>query len=324
MYGVTVLSSRHRGSRRRFRGWGWAPWSPSSDDARRGSEAGRLDGRAGAARRFGVSQAIYRELEAGTRSPAWETFDRICKLFGWPLDLQRLPELENGLTPGAAAKGGSPVSAARERRRTDASIDGGASLRAEKRSTFSRSVVAVIAVALLSGTMAGSAEARSLRIRYDGNDSPIRTDIRRVVSDLSPSTMFLRIDAWQTFHRWDGVFHRPIRFERRRGLRSSARNLSGTSAVHLPARGGRTRRGSRGHRGSASCDASKRTGGRVHDPTLVVPPHPAGSSLLRPRSWDQEGPSAEHGPVSLAVVGADPADWTASGRNLPRIPSVTV
>jgi Helix-turn-helix domain len=37
-----------------------------------------------AARRLGVSQAIYRELEAGTRPPAWETFDRICKTFGWP------------------------------------------------------------------------------------------------------------------------------------------------------------------------------------------------------------------------------------------------
>jgi hypothetical protein len=26
----------------------------------------------------------YRELEAGARSPNWETFDRICKLYGWP------------------------------------------------------------------------------------------------------------------------------------------------------------------------------------------------------------------------------------------------
>ena len=26
----------------------------------------------------------YRELEAGTRSPNWETFDRICKVYGWP------------------------------------------------------------------------------------------------------------------------------------------------------------------------------------------------------------------------------------------------
>ena len=26
----------------------------------------------------------YREIEAGVRSPSFETRDRICKLFGWP------------------------------------------------------------------------------------------------------------------------------------------------------------------------------------------------------------------------------------------------
>jgi transcriptional regulator with XRE-family HTH domain len=37
-----------------------------------------------AARRLVVTLVIYRELEAGTRTPAWETFDRICRTFGWP------------------------------------------------------------------------------------------------------------------------------------------------------------------------------------------------------------------------------------------------
>jgi len=37
-----------------------------------------------AARRLGVSAAIYRELEAGRRKPAWETWNAICKTFGWP------------------------------------------------------------------------------------------------------------------------------------------------------------------------------------------------------------------------------------------------
>jgi hypothetical protein len=37
-----------------------------------------------AAWRFHVSPAVYRELEAGTRWPSFETYDRICKLFGWP------------------------------------------------------------------------------------------------------------------------------------------------------------------------------------------------------------------------------------------------
>jgi DNA-binding XRE family transcriptional regulator len=34
--------------------------------------------------RLGISVREYRELEAGTSFPNWETFDRICKLFGWP------------------------------------------------------------------------------------------------------------------------------------------------------------------------------------------------------------------------------------------------
>jgi predicted transcriptional regulator len=37
-----------------------------------------------AAWQLGVSIAEYRELEAGKRSPDFETWDRICKLFGWP------------------------------------------------------------------------------------------------------------------------------------------------------------------------------------------------------------------------------------------------
>ena len=37
-----------------------------------------------AAWRLGVSVREYRELEAGERVPGYETWDRICKLFGWP------------------------------------------------------------------------------------------------------------------------------------------------------------------------------------------------------------------------------------------------
>jgi transcriptional regulator with XRE-family HTH domain len=37
-----------------------------------------------AAWRLGVSVREYRELEAGERSPSFETGDRICKLYGWP------------------------------------------------------------------------------------------------------------------------------------------------------------------------------------------------------------------------------------------------
>jgi hypothetical protein len=31
-----------------------------------------------------MSISDYRELKAGVHSPSFETWDRICKLFGWP------------------------------------------------------------------------------------------------------------------------------------------------------------------------------------------------------------------------------------------------
>jgi predicted transcriptional regulator len=37
-----------------------------------------------AAWELGVTIREYRELEDGKRMPDWETFDRICKLYGWP------------------------------------------------------------------------------------------------------------------------------------------------------------------------------------------------------------------------------------------------
>jgi len=36
-----------------------------------------------AAWRLGVSPREYRELETGARFPSFETWDRICKLYGW-------------------------------------------------------------------------------------------------------------------------------------------------------------------------------------------------------------------------------------------------
>lgn len=37
-----------------------------------------------AAWRLGVPVAEYRELEAGARSPTFETWDPMCRLFAWP------------------------------------------------------------------------------------------------------------------------------------------------------------------------------------------------------------------------------------------------
>jgi transcriptional regulator with XRE-family HTH domain len=34
--------------------------------------------------RLGIGPGTYREIEAGERAPDFETWDRICKLYGWP------------------------------------------------------------------------------------------------------------------------------------------------------------------------------------------------------------------------------------------------
>ena len=37
-----------------------------------------------AAWRLGITVRESREIEASERSPSFETWDRICRLFGWP------------------------------------------------------------------------------------------------------------------------------------------------------------------------------------------------------------------------------------------------
>jgi transcriptional regulator with XRE-family HTH domain len=41
--------------------------------------------------RIGVKPREYREFEAGTRSPDFDTRDRICKLYGWPQTFMMAP-----------------------------------------------------------------------------------------------------------------------------------------------------------------------------------------------------------------------------------------
>jgi transcriptional regulator with XRE-family HTH domain len=48
------------------------------DRRRRGFTVGQV------AWRLGVKPQEYRQLEAGSRYPDFETWDRICKLYGWP------------------------------------------------------------------------------------------------------------------------------------------------------------------------------------------------------------------------------------------------
>ena len=41
----------------------------------------------------GVSVREYREIEAGTKPPDGDTYERVCELFGWP-DARRLGNSE--------------------------------------------------------------------------------------------------------------------------------------------------------------------------------------------------------------------------------------
>ncbi len=75
----------------------------------------------------------------------------------------------------------------------------GASARG-KRPPIRRRVAIVLSLVAVLASLAGPAEAWTLRIRTDGNDNPRRADIRRVVTDLSTSTVLFRIDTWQRFY----------------------------------------------------------------------------------------------------------------------------
>jgi hypothetical protein len=56
-------------------------WAP--EDARGRPSSVGLVGRAGGMA-LGVSVQEYREIEAGERWPDWDTFHRICELYGCP------------------------------------------------------------------------------------------------------------------------------------------------------------------------------------------------------------------------------------------------
>jgi predicted transcriptional regulator len=61
------------------------PTMLEQDRRQAGWSVGRL------ARHLGISVREYRELEAGERRPTFKTWDRICKLFGWPQMFSRGP-----------------------------------------------------------------------------------------------------------------------------------------------------------------------------------------------------------------------------------------
>jgi hypothetical protein len=66
-----------------------------------------------------------------------------------------------------------------------------------------RFVLVVVVGLLVFGSAAGPAEAGPLRVRSDPNDSTSKLDIRKVITRLSPTTMYLRLGSWDRFRTLD-------------------------------------------------------------------------------------------------------------------------
>jgi hypothetical protein len=49
-----------------------------------------------------VSVREYRELEAGARSPSFDTWDRICRLYGWPQTFAQRERKPDAATDGCS------------------------------------------------------------------------------------------------------------------------------------------------------------------------------------------------------------------------------
>ena len=62
---------------------------------------------------------------------------------------------------------------------------------------MSKTLSAGIGLALLIALLADPAQAWSMKTRSDPDDHEARTDIRRVRSDLTASSLFLEIASWQ-------------------------------------------------------------------------------------------------------------------------------
>jgi hypothetical protein len=52
---------------------------------------------------------------------------------------------------------------------------------------------------LTIGSLSGPATASTLRVRVDRNDSPSKLDIHKVITNLSDTTMYLRLRSWDRF-----------------------------------------------------------------------------------------------------------------------------
>jgi hypothetical protein len=63
-----------------------------------------------------------------------------------------------------------------------------------------RRLVVPIVMVLTVGSVSASAAASTLRVRVDANDSRSNLDIHKVITNLSPTTMYLRVRSWDRFN----------------------------------------------------------------------------------------------------------------------------
>jgi hypothetical protein len=63
-----------------------------------------------------------------------------------------------------------------------------------------RLLLVVLMVIVGLGLTAMPASAGSLRVRVDPNDSSSNIDIHKVITNLSRTTMYLRLRSWERFH----------------------------------------------------------------------------------------------------------------------------
>lgn len=62
-----------------------------------------------------------------------------------------------------------------------------------------RRLFVLVLIVITVGSMSGSAAASTLRVRLDANDSRSNLDIHKVITNLSATTMYLRVRSWDRF-----------------------------------------------------------------------------------------------------------------------------
>jgi hypothetical protein len=70
---------------------------------------------------------------------------------------------------------------------------------AARKGTTMRRLLVPITIVILIGSLSGSAGASTLRVRVDANDSSSNLDIHKVITNLSATTMYLRLKSWDRF-----------------------------------------------------------------------------------------------------------------------------